>query len=504
MPVEHQIALENIAKPIFENGKFDFSKKEKAFYFFVAPILTAYASLEANRFYLKIGGDGTKYLPIGNFSKEFGAWCAFGCNFTFAWYYMMDTIFAFREAYIHFRYARELGISTSRKTIIAKTVVASTLSLASGVIFSLVAGDDYGKYNQIETGAVNTFLNYLGALALQMVVLFILKKVKDTAYRLICIKAGLEDESLLDDDEDIDELDNLLNNKTKYLKKLKNDDSQWQSLKKFSDYVKFIQASDQNSPLIQRPKTQTKLTWSELWNESMRPLLTLRNFGQFMIHTLFQAADKISLYGWWQDTMSDLQNEPFKFNKPTASGVGTGIFLPFVGLSSKVTYDTVEEMEDILISGYQDTNEFIQNPDWSKETWISIAGKTITGSLTAIGYFFAYISANSGLDLNAKHGWNQWWNVGPTSGGTTIYNGFGFFKIFLFFHDIVMSRLLHSPEKREILHKNSQVSAFFKNYPNAINELAKQEMLGLNVIVEGDSSGESNPSDESGSYYLIN
>ncbi|MCB1827301.1 MAG: hypothetical protein KDH94_02665, partial [Coxiellaceae bacterium] len=162
LPYKHAKAAQKVKDKIDE-GAMDYSDLEKLIYAigFVGAGVLSFFSVE---FYLRIGGQGTKYLPFGKFSESFGAKAAFGSNLTFNFYCIMDTLFSARNEYYQYKIAtaKDIGLITSKKTTIAKYGIASLGALAAGIMMAVIAGSSDGVGVQAVTLIVNVFLNFLG------------------------------------------------------------------------------------------------------------------------------------------------------------------------------------------------------------------------------------------------------------------------------------------------------------------------------------------------------
>lgn len=472
LPTQHAQAVKKITNEIFD-GAMDYSLIEKISYFGIVPILASYASWESVKFYMDVGGEGTKYLPFGNFSKEFGGQAAFWSNFSLNWFFIMDTLITARNAYYEYKMTKKLGIAPSVGKIAAKLVIAGILSAAAGTVMALISRESthnkYGTYNGIETGLVNTLLNFIGSMALEAFIIFSLLKMKDYLSHYIYQKTGLEEE---EDDLNLTVstkwIGEQLSQKTDEIKKATNDELL--CLKTVAGYLNKVLASDETSRLIgnasqeSSSKVATAFTW--------------------MLHAFMQYCDKLSLYGFWKDTMASLAKEPFNFSTGTANFSGTLIFIPFLSLTMHVVYHTTkDQIIGLPKTAWKKTKVFYEKPEWTGATAITLTAIGIAGALTLTGYFFAYVSSNSGLELNAEFGWNDWWNVTPTAIGTTIFNGFGFMGIFMAAYAITMPFLLYSADEREVLNRHEQSIRFFNNNPKAVDQLAKEERIGLEPMV---------------------
>ncbi len=466
LPIQHAQAVDKVTKEIFD-GAMDYSLIEKISYFGVAPILAGYASWESVKFYMDIGGKGTKYLPFGKFSEEFGGQAAFWSNFSLNWFFIMDTLITARNAYYEYKIAKKLGIAPSVGKIAGKLAVATILSATTGVVMALIAGNKYGTYNQVETGLVNGLLNFIGSMALETLIIFALPKMKDYLYHYFCQKTGLEEAAELEPIVSTEWIGEQLSQRTDEIKKATDDELPY--LKTIAGYLNKVLAPDEtsgltnNTPQETSSKIATGLTW--------------------MLHGFMQYCDKMSLYGFWKDTMASLAKDPFNFSTGGANFSGTLIFIPFVSLTTHVVYHTTkDEMIELPKTAWKKTKAFYEKPEWTMATAITLTAIGIVGALTLTGYFFAYVSSNSGLELNAEFGWNDWWNITPTAIGTTIFNGFGFMGIFMAAYAITMPFLLYSADKREVLNRHEQSISFFNNNPKAVDQLAKEERIGFESV----------------------
>ena len=163
------------------NGYFDFSFKEILFFVPLSEIIRKFFATESAKFYLVTGGRGTKYLPIGTFSTQFGSQQAYRSNATINWFFIMKTIIDARNSYYQYQLAKELGLPVSIKKEVLKFSRAAVLSVMSGFVMGLIADINYHMfYNALVTGGVNAVLSYVGSIALEVLITTFLFKLKKT------------------------------------------------------------------------------------------------------------------------------------------------------------------------------------------------------------------------------------------------------------------------------------------------------------------------------------
>ena len=449
-------AFDDIVKPIY-NGKLDFSKKEKASYTVIAGI-AIYFAWESAKFFLDTGGRGTHYLPLGHFSKEFGGQAAFWSNATLNWFFIVNTLITARNAYYQYELAKELGIPVSLKKSFAKLTSALALAVVAGSVMAIIDSIEHSFYNAMVTGGVNIVLSFIGSIALEVffVGAFCYFKEKLSSWFSPKVSSNKILSSL-----PARWVADYLDTRTEAIQTLSADDCQWSQLTTSLGYQDFILAPNQTSALLTGANHQ----------ESSK----LKNTLSILFHTIMQLFNKISIYGYYRDTVASLKIK----NSSRRQTIGSLIFIPFAGLTFKVVWDTSNDIIHLTKSMITSISGFIRNPNWSKETFIKLGFILPATTLSLFLYFIAYISANTSLALNADYGWNDWWNVYPTAIGAATFNGFGFLSILMLLTTKLMEYALYSPEKRDVLHKHNQICRFFQDYPDAIDQLSNNHSVSL-------------------------
>ena len=446
-----------IVKPIYKEGKLDFSKKEKVSYTVISGI-AMYFAWESAKFFLDTGGRGTHYLPLGHFSKEFGGQAAFWSNATLNWFFIMDTLITARNAYYQYQLAKKLDIPVSLKKSVTKLTIALAFAVVAGSVMAIIDSVGHSFYNAMVTGGVNIVLSYIGSIALEVLFVGAFYYCKEKLSSWYCPKVATN--KILSSLSARWVADHL-STRTEAIQALSTDDCQWSQLTTSLGYQNFVLAPNQTSALLTGTNHQ----------ESNK----LENTLSILFHAIMQLFDKIALYGYYRGTVASLKIK----NSSSRHAIGSLIFIPFASLSFKVVWDTSNDIIHLTKAMITNISEFVRNPNWSKETFIKLAFILPATALALFSYFIAYISANTSLALNADYGWNDWWNVYPTAIGAATFNGFGFLSILMLATTKLMEYALYSPEKRDVLHKHAQVCRFFQNYPEAIDQLENNFSVNL-------------------------
>jgi hypothetical protein len=425
------------------DGEFDWSRRSKVM---TAPIiaLMGYLSWESCKVYSTLGGSGTKYLPIGNFTEQQGADAAFWSNAVLNFWFLTNTMFVVRTAYCHHQLRKKLDIPTRSAYKATKFLIALIFSVLSGTVMALIAGHSQGLYNQVITGIVNTFLNLLGAIELINFLEKSIGWIKDTILGK-CLNS--EYQQLPQTNKLTLNLNNILDAATIPA----NSD----------DYIEFLSQPDETTPIISP--------------SGSKPNNTVLFVG-LLLHTIMQICDKIANYGYWQDTIKDTAElfSPHRntTNTTTTAGdqaTGTLFFLPFSALSIWVMVNTTRNFIDLAKTARHKIANFKSRPNCSKSTAIQAIFFLIETALTTYCYFLSYLSANSALELNAENGWNEWWNTYPTVIGALSFNGFGFLSVIMTSHQWGIERCLHTKIERNASNKHRLCQDFLSITPKEIS-----------------------------------
>ena len=440
-------ALKKIAKPIF-NGDLDYlpdiGKKKKIALITFIIISSGYLAYESAKLYMKIGGDGTEYLPVGNFSKEQGSLAAFGCNAALNWYVILDTtLLDIRKAYLHYQLRKKLGVPMSYGELgksIAKQIIAFGLALTAGIVFALVAKNDskQSEYNQFVTACVNTLLNFIGSIALITLSLYLTKK---------CYKNATKK-------TEAEEILKVLNEEK--------DDFFKNTPKDSESFSERIYASEKKPILVGETKKKS------CYNYPLEIATQIKNRPlSFLSHVTLQVCDKIALIGYFLSTV-----------KSAGGKIGPPVFCVFLALSSKLVYETTKEMVDLSETAVKKLKR-VKKEDISllktREFYKKLPFIIIPAGLILLGYFVSYISSNSSLELNAKYaGLKQYWNTIPTAIGSAAFNGFAFLQIIMSASKLAMEYGFLSKDTRDVLDRKNKLANFLSSNPDIIEEMIKK------------------------------
>jgi hypothetical protein len=367
--IRQQAALKKI-NAYLAKSPLDYTQREVVLYagLSAASLFFAYS---ASAFFLKLGAEGTQYLPIGHFSNSTGGIGAATSNTILNWYFIVSTVLNIRMSYYHHQILKQLEIPPKRWKAGLKILTASIFSLAAASVMAMIASSRENHFQRNCTFFVNALLNFHGAMAL-------LNSVIQLSYWL-----------------------------------------RHPNLNNVSPSLKMIP------------------------------------------HVIMQSFNVIFNYGYIKDTTKNLKGN---------TGLAVLVLIPFFALCAFILYETTNSMIHLCRPLFQNLAASRQPTDAQEEPVKKKLHAYFGGLFMIGGYFLSYLSSNTTLALNAQYGWNDWWNIWPSVIGTMAFNGYGFICLFKSSNYLLM----HPDEK-----SNRQTTDFFMAHPKALDQLAEEEIIGL-------------------------
>ena len=437
---------------IFE-GQLDFTIKERCL-FSVIGCAAAYFSWEASKVFLDLGGKGTPYLPIGTFTEEFGGHAAFWTVASCNWYFMMYILILARHGYYQHQLAKQLGVATPLWKIIFKQSIALVMAATAGIVMSLIAKSQaLSFYNSVVTGIFYIALNYIGCVALENALI----AGAGLLGHQCCKRSSKRDHSHYTP-HDLPAI-------TTGLRKFQNTHPIIPLLKSAEGYYAHVTASHSKTPLLNKKahlKPKTKIKYARL-----------------ISHLLIQTFGKITIYGYYRATVDSVA-KLFRIQSLLPKFiVGSLFFIVILSLSTKVLYETVNDLINLVNVTVNNMFDYAKRPYCNSTVAVTVLCALPAAALVLLGYYLSYITSNISLAFNAQYDWHDWWNIYPTCIGSVIYDGFGFLQIFMALTSATIRLLLYSPDKRLVNHRHNQFCNFFSKYPQLAVADNKQSVLEL-------------------------
>jgi len=455
-----QQTLKDYADEI-DSGHFDWGTKAKiSMAGWTA--LSGWLAYESAKLYLTLGAQGTALLPPTSFFQDketLGKYSAFLCNFSLNWYFVLKTTLDIRNVYLDYQARKNIGKPMSPSEITGKAIkifIGLGMAATTGTIFALIAKKDSNLplYNQAITGGVNVILNLQGSMTLEN---YIISAVKWLA--ACCIKSCVSSPTS-------DAISSNVNENYKALAREKNDTfNPSQTAKQLASSL-----SDSNS-------NSALLAIGSVNRTSMKAKATkLGLYG--LVWSGLQYCNVVSLLGYYSDTVVNVGLLLKMIDTPEAGLkeipdmpihiwiLGTLFFSTFLGLALKLVGETIDDTIELGQSAVEE-RKYVEG-----KTIAIMSGAAL---LIGAGYFFAYVSSNSSLALNSDYGFEQAWNIMPTCVGTTLFNGFVFFQIFLELATTTKKYVVYNKEKRTQLNHASRMNSFVKSNPGLFDDNRSDE-----------------------------